>query len=70
MNSTDRRLLTLQEGAAICGVGLTKFRAELDSGRCESVHIGRARRVPIQALDEYIKRLREEAQREGSDRTD
>jgi excisionase family DNA binding protein len=45
------------EVAEQLGVGLTTAKALIKSGELRSVKIGRARRVPAEALREYVRRL-------------
>jgi excisionase family DNA binding protein len=51
-------LLTPEESAQRASVGRTTIYALIASGELESVRIGRSRRVPAQALEEYVARLR------------
>lgn len=46
--------LTVEEAARRIGVGRTTMYALLASGEVQSVQIGRLRRIPAQALNEYI----------------
>ena len=56
---TPRRIvLTIEEAAQALGIGRTLMYALVMSGEVESVQIGRLRRVPVDALDAYIARLR------------
>jgi excisionase family DNA binding protein len=57
----DRLLLTPEDAAELLGVGRTKLYELLRVGAIESVRIGRARRVPADALHEYVTRLRKDA---------
>jgi excisionase family DNA binding protein len=57
----DRLLLTPEAAAEIIGVGRTKLYELLRVGAIESVRIGRARRVPADALHDYVTRLRTDA---------
>ena len=56
-----QRLHTLLEGRNRLGIGRTKLNSLIQSGELRSVKIGRARRIPSAALDEYIERLEREA---------
>lgn len=60
--TVDRLLLTPEETARAMGLGRTKVYELLRAGALESVQIGAARRVPVEALREYVERLREAAQ--------
>lgn len=61
MLTAEPLLLTVEEAARKCGIGKTKMYEELTRGRCESVLIGRARRIPADAVDAYVELLRKEA---------
>lgn len=52
-----RILYPTDEVAEQLGVGLTTAKALIKSGELRSVKIGRARRVPADALHEYVQRL-------------
>ena len=56
----DRLLLTPEDAADVIGVGRTKLYELLRVGAIESVRIGRARRVPADALHDYVTQLRED----------
>jgi excisionase family DNA binding protein len=51
-------LLTVEEAGRRLGIGRTTAYALVGSGDIESVPIGRLRRVPVDALVEYVARLR------------
>lgn len=57
----DRLLLIPEDAAKIIGVGRTTLYELLRTGAIESVRIGRARRIPADALDDYVSRLRADA---------
>jgi excisionase family DNA binding protein len=57
----DRLLLTPEDAAEVIGVGCTKLYELLRTGAIESVRIGRARRIPADALHDYVTRLRTDA---------
>ena len=57
-------LLTVDEAARMCGLGKTRMYQEVLAGRCESVTIGRARRIPVDAVKAYVESLRAEAKHE------
>lgn len=46
------------EAATMLGLGRSKIYELLASGELESVKIGKARRVPAEALEDYVRRLR------------
>jgi excisionase family DNA binding protein len=54
-----RVLLTPAEAAQALGISRSKLYELLRAGVIESVRIDRLRRIPIQALHEYVQRLRE-----------
>lgn len=63
MTTTDRArpfrlVLTVEEAADRLGIGRTLMYALVSAGEVESVRIGRLRRVPTDALDDYVLRLR------------
>jgi excisionase family DNA binding protein len=51
-------LLTVEEAAERLGVGRSTMYGLILDGAVESIHIGRLRRVPADALSEYLTRLR------------
>ncbi|WP_073255282.1 helix-turn-helix domain-containing protein [Cryptosporangium aurantiacum] len=51
-------VLTVEEAARHLRIGRTSMYALVSSGEVESVTIGRLRRVPRSALDDYVNRLR------------
>lgn len=63
MTTTDnarplRLVLTIEEAVERLGIGRTLMYALVSAGEVESVRIGRLRRVPTDALDDYVLRLR------------
>lgn len=55
---TVRLLLTVEEAADQLGIGRTLMYALVKDGEVESIHIGRLRRIPADALPRYLERLR------------
>lgn len=53
----SRILHPTSEVAQQLGVSLTTAKALIKSGELRSIKIGRARRVPADALHEYVRRL-------------
>lgn len=53
----DRVLLTVEEAAEQLGIGRTKTYALVKAGEIETVQIGRLRRVPKAAIEDYANRL-------------
>jgi excisionase family DNA binding protein len=58
--STDL-LLTVEQAAERLQLGRTTVYALISSGELESVTVGRLRRIPAEALPEYVSRLRQRA---------
>jgi len=50
-------LLRLPEAAAYLGLSRSSLYKLVMSGRLASVCIGRSRRIPAQAVDEYVREL-------------
>jgi excisionase family DNA binding protein len=57
----DKRLLTVDEAAQRLGIGRSHAYVYVLRGELESVKLGRSRRVPAEAIDEYVKKLRAES---------
>lgn len=55
-SGTVRLLLRAEEGAESIGVSRAKFYQLLSSGEIRSIRIGRSRRIPISALQDWIAR--------------
>ncbi|MFJ2418288.1 excisionase family DNA-binding protein [Streptomyces brevispora] len=51
-------LLTVEEAARRLGIGRTLCFRLISTGQLESVPVGRLRRVPADALHDYVTRLR------------
>ena len=54
-------LLTADEAAEALSLSRSTLYVELASGRLESIHVGRARRIPADALEAWVERKRQEA---------
>jgi excisionase family DNA binding protein len=54
-------LVSIDEGCEVVGVKRSKMYELLATGEIESVKIGKSRRIPVDALEEYVSRLRSEA---------
>ncbi|WP_431774297.1 excisionase family DNA-binding protein [Streptomyces cucumeris] len=52
-------LLTVEEAARRLRIGRTTCYALISSGELESVPVGRLRRVPAEAVPEFVARLRQ-----------
>lgn len=53
-----RLLLTVSEAAQLLGIGRSLLYELLADGQVESIHVGRLRRIPTDALADYIDRQR------------
>lgn len=51
-------LLSVTEAARALGVGRSKTYELITAGELEVVHIGRCARVPVEAVEDYVDRLR------------
>jgi len=51
-------LLTIPEAAGVLGVGRSTVYELIAGGRLETVHIGRACRVPVEGLLDFVDSLR------------
>ncbi len=51
-------LLYKPEAAAALGIGRSKLFELIAADQIETVQIGRSRRIPAQALEDYVARLR------------
>ncbi len=52
----ERLLLTVSEATQQLGIGRSLLYELLADGQVESIHVGRLRRIPIDALDDFIDR--------------
>lgn len=50
-------LLTVEDAAEALALGRTKIYELLDAGLLRSVKIGRARRIPLDAVHEFVRRI-------------
>ncbi len=50
---------TIREAARLLSLGTRKVEYMIQTGELESIKIGRARRIPREAIDAYIKERRE-----------
>lgn len=57
-NRDEPLLYTIPEAATALRISRTKLYELLDSGDVESIHIGRSRKIPAEALRIYIDSLR------------
>lgn len=56
--TVPRLLLAPVEAAAALGISRTRIFALLAGGTIESVQVGRSRRIPVAALEEFVAQLR------------
>lgn len=57
----SKKLLNVNEAAAVLGLGRSLVYTLIANGEITSIKIGRARRIPLSAIDAFIaKRLEEE----------
>lgn len=59
--ASDKLLLTPEAAAAMASVSRTTMFGLMKLGVVESVKIGRARRIPVEALRAYVDGLRSSA---------
>ncbi len=52
----EKKLLTVAEAAFVTGCSRSLLYLKLMSGEIPSIKIGRARRIPVEGLDEFIAR--------------
>ena len=57
----NKKLLTVAEAARALNLGRSHTYAYVMRGELESFKIGKSRRIPVEALDAFIARLRSEA---------
>ena len=60
ITARPRLLLTVEEAAEVLAVGRTTVFHLIRTGRIASVRIGRARRVPMDALLDFSRELQRE----------
>ena len=60
---TPRVLLTVEDAADRLSIGRTTMYALIKAGHVNTVRVGNLRRVPAEALDDYVHQLR---QRQGA----
>jgi len=58
----EKKLLTIDEAARRLGIGRSHAYLFVQRGELQSIKLGRSRRVPAQALDTFIEKLRAEAE--------
>ena len=55
--SLGPRLVSINCAAKLLGVGRTTLYEQIAAGRLQVVHIGRATRVPLRAIDAFVEEL-------------
>ena len=58
---TTKLLLTADEAAEALSLSRSTVYVELAAGRLESISVGRARRIPADAIDAWLQSKRHEA---------
>jgi excisionase family DNA binding protein len=53
-----KRLLTVDEAAERLGIGRSHAYVYVLRGDLESIKLGRSRRIPAEAIEEFVKKLR------------
>jgi excisionase family DNA binding protein len=56
--SVDKLLLKAEEAAEVLSIGRSKVYELIGTGELASVRIGASRRIPAEALVEFVSRLR------------
>jgi len=54
----EKLLLTTVEAGRLLGISRSKVYELMAANEIESIHVGRQRRIPVDALQEYVARLR------------
>jgi len=58
---SNKKLLNVNEAASALGLGRSLVYTLVATGEITSIKIGRSRRIPISAIDEFIARRVEES---------
>jgi excisionase family DNA binding protein len=64
--NTERLLLRVREAAEALGISRSATYRLIESGELESVRIGHARRIPVDAVADYVGRLRDQSGSHGA----
>lgn len=56
----NKKLLNVNEAASALGLGRSLVYTLVATGELTSIKIGRARRIPVSAIDEFIERRLEQ----------
>jgi excisionase family DNA binding protein len=59
MTTTQKFLLSPEEAAEALSLSRSTVYIELSAGRLESISVGRARRIPIDAIQRWVEGKRE-----------
>ncbi len=57
--SSSKLLLTVEEAAQVMSLGRTLMYALVMRKQITSIKVGRTRRIPLTALEQYVQRLTE-----------
>ena len=55
---TDRHLITVEDAARSLSIARSNVYRYLERGELQSVKLGRCRRIAVEDLDEFVRRLR------------
>jgi excisionase family DNA binding protein len=64
--TTSPLLFSVEEAAQLLGIGRTFMFQLVATGEISSLKIGKRRKIPREALDQYIERLRSEQAASGA----
>ena len=62
VRTDDRILLSVEDAAERLDIGRTMLYELIATGQIHTIHVGRLRKVPVEALREYVDRQRALAQ--------
>lgn len=54
VQSDERRVFNVVEAAAILGIGRSKLDELIAAGELRTIHIGRLRKIPVAAIDDFL----------------
>ena len=58
VRTDDRILLSVEDAAERLDIGRTMLYEPISAGAIHAIHVGRLRKVPVEALREYVDRQR------------
>ena len=58
VHTDDRILLSVEDAAERLDIGRTMLYELISAGEIHAIHVGRLRKVPVEALREYVDRQR------------